>query len=45
MLEKGKIIKINSDDFTVKVDDDIFETKSRGKFRNLKIKPLVGEGY
>ena len=43
MLEKGKIIKINSDDFTVKVDDDIFETKSRGKFRNLKIKPLVGD--
>ena len=43
MLENGKIIKINSDDFTVKLDNEIIETKSRGKFRNLKIKPLVGD--
>ena len=43
MLEKGKIIKINSDDFTVKLDNEIIATKSRGKFRNLKIKPLVGD--
>lgn len=43
MLEKGKIIKINSDDFTVKTENSIVETKSRGKFRNLKIKPLVGD--
>ncbi len=43
MLVNGKIIKINSDDFTVKLDNEIIETKSRGKFRNLKIKPLVGD--
>ena len=43
MLEKGKIIKINSDTFTVTLSDSIIETKSRGKFRNLKIKPLVGD--
>ncbi len=43
MLANGKIIKINSDTFTVKVNEEIFETKSRGKFRNLKIKPLVGD--
>ncbi len=43
MLANGKIIKINSDDFTVKVNEKIIETKSRGKFRNLKIKPLVGD--
>ena len=43
MLANGKIIKINSDTFTVKLDSKIIETKSRGKFRNLKIKPLVGD--
>ena len=43
MLANGKIIKINSDDFTVKANEEIIETKSRGKFRNLKIKPLVGD--
>lgn len=43
MLANGKIIKINSDNFIVKVNDVVFETKSRGKFRNLKIKPLVGD--
>lgn len=43
MLVNGKIIKINSDTYTVKVDREVFETKSRGKFRNLKIKPLVGD--
>ena len=43
MLVNGKIIKINSDTFTVKIDEEIIETKSRGKFRNLKIKPLVGD--
>ena len=43
MLANGKIIKINSDTFTVKLDSKIIETKSRGKFRNLKTKPLVGD--
>ena len=43
MLKKGLIIKIISDTFTVKVENDIYECKSRGKFRNINIKPLVGD--
>ena len=39
----GKIIKIISNDYTVKVDDDTYVCKSRGKFRNQKITPLVGD--
>lgn len=40
---KGIIIKINSDTFTVKCDNEYIDCKSRGKFRNDKIKPLVGD--
>lgn len=43
MLDKAKIIKINSDTFTVKVGDIKLDCKSRGKFRNEKIRPLVGD--
>ncbi len=43
MLVLGKIIKINSDTFTVKTAKEIINAKSRGKFRNLNIKPLVGD--
>ena len=43
MLEKGQIIKINSDTFTVIYEGNIIECKSRGKFRNIKLKPLVGD--
>lgn len=40
---KGQIIKIISNDYTVQAEDQFFICKSRGKFRNLKIKPLVGD--
>jgi len=40
---QGKIIKIISNTFTVDVDGELFETKARGKFRNDKITPMVGD--
>lgn len=43
MLKEGLIVKINSDTFTVKIGDNYLDTKSRGKFREQKIKPLVGD--
>lgn len=43
MLSDGLIIKISSDTFTVKTDNEFIACKSRGKFRNNKIKPLVGD--
>lgn len=43
MLKSGTIIKVNSDTFTVKVDNTYLDTKCRGKFRNNKIKPVVGD--
>ncbi len=43
MLNEGLIVKINSDTFTVKVNDQYYDCKSRGKFRNDQIKPLVGD--
>ena len=40
----GKIIKIISDDFTIKLsNNDIITTKARGIFRNKKISTLVGD--
>ncbi len=39
----GKIIKQISNDYTVKLDDQIIVCKARGKFRNLGITPLVGD--
>ena len=39
----GKIIKQISNDYTVKVEDKLYLCKARGKFRNLKITPLVGD--
>ena len=40
----AKIIKIISNDFTV-IDEnnDIYVCKARGKFRNMKVTPLVGD--
>ena len=38
----GKIIKIISNLYTVK-GDRLYECMARGKFRNLNIKPLVGD--
>lgn len=43
MLKKGIITKINSDTFTVRVDNEFIECKARGKNRYEKIKPLVGD--
>ena len=43
MLSEGLIIKVNSDTFTVKVNDCYIDTKARGKNRFEKIKPLVGD--
>lgn len=40
---KGKIININSNIFTVKCGDLIYKCTARGKFRNEKITPLVGD--
>lgn len=44
MTINGKIIKIISNDFTV-IDEnnDIYTCKARGKFRNMKVTPLVGD--
>ncbi len=39
----GKIIKQISNDYTVKIDNQILICKARGKFRNLGITPLVGD--
>jgi len=39
----GRIIKILSNDYTVLSDDRLFVCKVRGKFRNQKLTPLVGD--
>ena len=39
----GKIIKQISNDYTVKVDNNLYVCKARGKFRKLGISPLVGD--
>ena len=40
---EGKIIKIISNDYTVQAPNKSYVCKSRGKFRNDKITPLVGD--
>lgn len=40
---QGKIIKNISNDYTVLVNDHKYVCKPRGKFRNLKLIPLVGD--
>ena len=40
---KGRIIKNISNLYVVKVDNDLYECMPRGKFRNLKLTPLVGD--
>ena len=40
---QGELIKIISDTHFVKANDQVFECKCRGKFRNQKITPLVGD--
>lgn len=40
---QGKIIKNISNTYDVLVDNKIYHTKARGKFKNLSIIPLVGD--
>ena len=40
---EGKIIKIISNDYTVVANNKLFICKSRGRFRNDNITPLVGD--
>ena len=40
---KGQVVKVISDKFFVKVNDEIIPCKERGKLRNLKTLPLVGD--
>ncbi|NLA33608.1 MAG: GTPase RsgA, partial [Tenericutes bacterium] len=40
---KGQIVKIISNNFTVNSRNKRYECKCRGKFRNDKITPLVGD--
>lgn len=43
-MMNGRIIKLISNDYTVYGEDEIeYICKSRGKFRNEKVKPLVGD--
>ena len=40
---EGQIIKILSNLYTVSCDGTIYECRARGKFRNLKVTPTVGD--
>ncbi len=40
---EGQIVKIISNLYTVKVSNELFECSARGKFRELKISPIVGD--
>lgn len=40
---QGRIIKLISNDYTVLAGDERYVCKSRGKFRNMNISPLVGD--
>lgn len=40
---EGRIIKVISNDYSVLVNNQIYICKPRGKFRNIKITPLVGD--
>ena len=40
---QGKIIRIISNLYTVKVDDKLYDCQARGKFRKENITPLVGD--
>ncbi len=42
-MPEGKIIKALSGFYYVKVKDEIYECKARGKFRKQAFKPLVGD--
>jgi len=40
---QGKIIKLISNDYSVLTDEGVLVCKARGKFRNMKVSPLVGD--
>ena len=40
---KGRIIKLISNDYTVKSLDKLYVCKARGKFRNIGLSPIVGD--
>ena len=42
-MNKGKIIRIVSNLYTVNVDGINMDCQARGKFRNQRITPLVGD--
>lgn len=43
MIRQGKIVKQISNDYTVKIENELIVCKPRGKFRNIGITPLVGD--
>ena len=43
MDKNGTIIKIISNLYTVQSEDETYECRARGKFRNDKTTPLVGD--
>lgn len=43
MSKTGKIIRIISNLYTVESENKIYECRARGKFRNDKVTPLVGD--
>ena len=43
MILKGQIIKALSGFYYVKTDNEVYQCKARGKFRNDSKKPLVGD--
>lgn len=40
---KGQIVRVISNLYTVKVDDQLYGCRARGKFRKEKISPIVGD--
>lgn len=43
MLERGQITKQISNLYTVRIQDNLYGCRARGKFRNDKISPVVGD--
>lgn len=43
MIKTGRIIKLVSNQYTVEADNNKYNCSARGKFRNEKISPVVGD--
>ena len=39
----GRVVKLISNDYTVLIDNELYVCKPKGKFRNLNIRPIVGD--